>query len=145
MDTSPDTNLLLAYLASHDEPCPNCGYSLRGVREPKCPECGAAVRLATPKERSGIGVGRYALAVAALPMAIGVLFVVVGGLGLGFGYDAAKVAFGAFLMACGTGLLTLAFAWRHRSLSKSRQRLIDLLVWLLVVGAAFGLLYIILH
>lgn len=27
-------------LARRDAPCPACGYNLRGVRTPRCPECG---------------------------------------------------------------------------------------------------------
>jgi hypothetical protein len=30
------------FLAEHDVPCPRCGYNLRGLGEPLCPECGAA-------------------------------------------------------------------------------------------------------
>ncbi|MEL6396363.1 MAG: hypothetical protein AAFQ71_10230 [Planctomycetota bacterium] len=36
---------LAGWLADHDEPCPNCGYGLRGVPEPVCPECSAPIRL----------------------------------------------------------------------------------------------------
>ncbi|MEL6499418.1 MAG: hypothetical protein AAGJ54_10910 [Planctomycetota bacterium] len=35
----PDTEQLRAYLADCDVPCPGCGYNLRGVTEPVCPEC----------------------------------------------------------------------------------------------------------
>jgi hypothetical protein len=37
--------LLRAYLEHMDEPCPACGYSLRGLREEQCPECGEALYL----------------------------------------------------------------------------------------------------
>jgi hypothetical protein len=30
------------YLARHDVPCPSCGYNLRGLEKPVCPECGLA-------------------------------------------------------------------------------------------------------
>jgi hypothetical protein len=33
--------LITAYLAAHDIACNQCGYSLRGLRAPRCPECGA--------------------------------------------------------------------------------------------------------
>ena len=36
----PDADQLKAYLAERDAPCPGCGYNLRGVAEPVCPECG---------------------------------------------------------------------------------------------------------
>jgi hypothetical protein len=31
--------MLRAYLAERDEPCPNCGYNLRGLGSERCPEC----------------------------------------------------------------------------------------------------------
>jgi hypothetical protein len=33
-----------AYLVAHDAACRACGYSLRAVPGPVCPECGAALR-----------------------------------------------------------------------------------------------------
>ncbi len=35
----------LAALGMNGLPCPNCGYNLTGMRECKCPECGAAYTL----------------------------------------------------------------------------------------------------
>ncbi|MCW5776131.1 MAG: YcxB family protein [Phycisphaeraceae bacterium] len=37
--------LVVAHLADHDIPCPNCKYNLRGVGQPVCPECGRAVEM----------------------------------------------------------------------------------------------------
>lgn len=37
--------MLRTFLAEHDEPCPACGYSLRGLTGETCPECGEALRL----------------------------------------------------------------------------------------------------
>ena len=42
---SPDSDLLQAYLAGRDAPCPVCGYNLRGLDSQKCPECGARLTL----------------------------------------------------------------------------------------------------
>lgn len=30
---------LVSYLRLHDAPCPACGYNLRGLTQPVCPEC----------------------------------------------------------------------------------------------------------
>ncbi|GIK18332.1 MAG: hypothetical protein DYG93_12645 [Leptolyngbya sp. PLA2] len=37
--------MLIAFLADRDVPCPRCRYSLRGIAAPKCPECGVVLRL----------------------------------------------------------------------------------------------------
>ncbi len=46
-------DFLAEYLADHDEPCPSCRYSLRGLQGAVCPECGQAlvirVGLAEPR------------------------------------------------------------------------------------------------
>lgn len=42
---TPTPDLLRAYLAAHDEPCPRCGYNLRMLEGRNCPECGSALRL----------------------------------------------------------------------------------------------------
>lgn len=34
---------LLRYLAINDEPCPACGYNLRDIAQPRCPECGRQI------------------------------------------------------------------------------------------------------
>jgi hypothetical protein len=44
---------LIQFLATRDEPCPSCGYNLRGLTSQACPECGEAlelrVNLVTPR------------------------------------------------------------------------------------------------
>lgn len=42
---SGDVDLLHRFLATRDEPCPSCGYNLRGFRGTKCPECGDSIRI----------------------------------------------------------------------------------------------------
>lgn len=43
----PDTerDFLIAYLAERDVGCPKCSYSLRGLQEAICPECGQLIEL----------------------------------------------------------------------------------------------------
>lgn len=67
MDSS-EPDLLPAFLASQDVACPGCGYNLRGLREPRCPECGEAIALRVglvdPRQGAGIA-GLIALAAGA--------------------------------------------------------------------------------
>ncbi len=42
---APDESGLIGWLAEHEAPCPSCGYSLRGLTTPACPECAAPLRL----------------------------------------------------------------------------------------------------
>ncbi|MEO1716445.1 MAG: hypothetical protein AAFR76_04975 [Planctomycetota bacterium] len=39
----PDADQIKAYLADRDVPCPRCGYNLRGVADPTCPECAGEI------------------------------------------------------------------------------------------------------
>lgn len=56
-----DHRALVEYLAERDEPCPACGYSLRGLTGEACPECGETLRL-----RVGIVEPRVGLFVTGL-------------------------------------------------------------------------------
>jgi hypothetical protein len=40
-----DAELLKAYLADRDVPCPGCGYSLKGCASTQCPECGSGIEI----------------------------------------------------------------------------------------------------
>jgi len=40
-----ETDPLIAYLATHDAPCPECKYNLRGLRGDSCPERGFGLAL----------------------------------------------------------------------------------------------------
>lgn len=46
-----DSDLLRAYLARGDAPCPACGYNLRGVESAACPECGSGLSLSLQRRR----------------------------------------------------------------------------------------------
>jgi hypothetical protein len=41
----PTQDLLRAYLAEHEEPCPRCGYNLHALTGARCPECGDELTL----------------------------------------------------------------------------------------------------
>ena len=44
MTDGPD--FLRQFLTERDMPCPACGYNLRNLLSPRCPECGEELRLA---------------------------------------------------------------------------------------------------
>ena len=60
---------LLEFVACCDEPCPVCGYSLRGLAEPRCPECGSSLelRVGSPQLR----VGPWAVALVSFALGLG--------------------------------------------------------------------------
>ena len=61
---------ILQYLASGDAACRACGYSLRGVAAPRCPECGAGLDWSAvePRPRPPLASRAFAGAQAALFM-----------------------------------------------------------------------------
>lgn len=68
---------LLAFLAERDHPCPACGYNLRGLQNPTCPECGSPLHLTVGKRHMPV----HWLLLTMIPLAgaglLGVLFLVV--------------------------------------------------------------------
>lgn len=58
--------LLVSFLASRDVPCPACGYNLRGVRDPACPECREPLELALLGADRALGGWLLAIVVCAL-------------------------------------------------------------------------------
>lgn len=45
MDDFDATDWLPSLASERDVFCPGCGYNIRGVREPRCPECGVGLTL----------------------------------------------------------------------------------------------------
>lgn len=54
-EQAPREAALFAHLATFDEPCPKCGYSLRHLQSPQCPECGRALRLGVHTAKEPLG------------------------------------------------------------------------------------------
>lgn len=122
---------LLAHLAAHDAECPVCGYQLRGVAAPVCPECAAPLRLTVASDHTKPGPWLVALIACALALGFdAVVFLL-----LLVGVVASLVArgvpdpqalviaalFGSFALASGVALAVVlrrrrAWAlWRRRS------------------------------
>ena len=95
-DTPNDTALLLAFVRERDVECPRCGYNLRNLTQPVCPECHELLILK-------VGVRKFRLVWLILMLAPGLF---------------SAIAFGMFLTMCALhgwpnfpieGALTVAF------------------------------------
>ncbi len=68
--TEPVSDQLLRdFLAATDTACPVCGHGLRGVPEPRCPECGAPLRLGVVTTQTS--PGPWVLAICSWTLALG--------------------------------------------------------------------------
>ncbi len=81
-----DGELLIAYLSQRDVPCPACGYNLRQLQRPSCPECGRDLLLSVGVVGGLSNAWITALISALAPAAIGLPFLI--GLVIVFGYGA---------------------------------------------------------
>lgn len=124
---------LRAFLAEHDEPCPACGYNLRGLTGEACPECGEALRLRVgmvePRMKLYLG-GLVGLACGTGFDGIILLWVVYeqvwgGGVGMDLGESMPLIV---GLAVCGG-----AMAWWLRARVWIRHRSVGMR-WLLVAG-----------
>lgn len=50
-----DVDMLLAFLRERDVPCPRCGYNLRDLTQPACPECREELTLIVARREIGFG------------------------------------------------------------------------------------------
>jgi len=69
MDPAREQAALVAWLAEHDEPCPVCGYNVRGLTTSACPECAAPLRLGVTSPQHLLGP--WLLAIIACSLALG--------------------------------------------------------------------------
>ena len=61
---------LLGFLRDHAAPCPSCGYELRGLQSPTCPECGERLVLRVGAEQPRM----LLLLLSIVPGASGLIF-----------------------------------------------------------------------
>ena len=136
--------MLLEYLAGHDVPCPLCGYNLRGLAAPRCPECGREVRftvtLAEPYLRAWVGLAVATLGSAGVGLFFLLMFLPRGGFRGNPGYEAITMALLAWFWACMP--LSGLVLWLRRPfvrLDKAAQRVLAAAAWVISVGAFAGL------
>jgi hypothetical protein len=143
-----DQDFLLRFLDGRDNPCPGCGYNLRDLKSPQCPECGQgltlSLRLTEPRQgaliaglvglAAGAGLGGLLLIDAAL------MILVMRRGGGGGGLDRFIVINGLGFLVHGLGIFLWVRNWnRLRLLSEAVRRLLVILCWALPL--AFVILF----
>ena len=134
--------LLLEFLREHESPCPVCGYNLKALTRPVCPECGQELVLAVGAARLHFGWLFAAVApgffsgIAAVFVLVPIVIVTT----IGNGRPPLRfIAVDVFGWCSGVFAITLA-ANRHWFITQplARQRWWTLGIWLAHV-AALGL------
>ena len=75
---STSEQVLLDFLAKHDASCPACGYNLRMLNKPVCPECGLPIKLTVGSDSPFKRAWAIALCLSAMIAGIGVVFALLG-------------------------------------------------------------------
>jgi hypothetical protein len=131
--------LLLEFLREHESPCPVCGYNLKALTRPVCPECGQDLVLAVGAARLRFGWLFAAVApgffsgIAALFVLVPIVVVPAVGNGMA---PLRIIAVDAFGWVSGVFAIVLA-ANRLRFIAQplARQRWQVLAIWLTHVAA----------
>jgi predicted RNA-binding Zn-ribbon protein involved in translation (DUF1610 family) len=130
--------LLLEFLREHEAPCPVCGYNLKALVRPVCPECGQELVLAVGAARLRLGWLFAALAPGFFS-GIAALFVLVPIVGMTlFDGKLPPLITGVDLFGWCSGVFAIfVAAQRHRFLAQPRavQRWWALITWLVHVAA----------
>jgi hypothetical protein len=138
--------LLLEFLREHDAACPLCGYNLKSLTRPVCPECGQELVLTVGAARLRLGWLMTAVAPGFFSgiAAVFVLIPIVARLVFGDGRMSwPLVPLDLFGWCSGVFAIILA-AKRHRflALSRAAQRWWALGIWFVHV-AALGLFFLV--
>lgn len=132
--------LLLEFLRDHDAACPVCGYNVRALTKPICPECKQELVLTVGVTRLGLGWLLSAVAPGFFSgiAAFFVLIPIVGQTFWGNGRpEPLIIALDLFGWFSGIFAITLAWRWRIRflALQRKHQRWIAILIWLIHIAA----------
>lgn len=74
-EPTSDEQALLGFLADHDAPCPACGYNLRKLSQPTCPECGLPLKLSVGSDEPFKRAWAITLMLSAMVAGVGALCV----------------------------------------------------------------------
>lgn len=132
------SDALRTFLAERDEPCPNCGYNLRGLQAKACPECREelvlGVRVREPRH------GPYVTAVVGLACGAGfhvflTIIILINTLAGRGGTDRDRLGYMALIDVVLTGSLVV-FVWFRKHMAKwdARTRLsVAATAWLVTI------------
>ena len=131
--------MLLDFLQEHDAACPLCGYNVRALTRPVCPECKQELTLTVGMARLGMGWLFAALAPGFFS-GIAACFVLVPITGqLLFGNQSPPILIIALdLFGWCSGVFAILLARRRHmflALPRARQRWVALMIWAVHVGA----------
>lgn len=134
-------DMLLEFLRDNDAACPVCGYNLRALTRPICPECRQDLALTVGAKRIQLGWLIIALA-PGLFSGIAACFAAIPTTAIYF--ESGEIVWpfvGAVLFGWLSGLGTIILAlkcprMRFIAQSRARQRWIAIAIWLIHFGAA---------
>ncbi len=142
--THMQDTMLLDFLREHDANCPVCGYNLRALTRPICPECNQELVLTVGVRRLGLGLLFVALAPGFFS-GIAACFLCIPTVAIFFEDGAFIPPFvGAVLFGWLSGLFAIILAVgavrgrgriRFIAQSRNRQRWFALLIWLIHFAA----------
>jgi len=145
-DVPRDTAMLLEFLRDHDAPCPVCGYNLRALTRPVCPECRQELELTVGAKRMRLGWWIMAMvpgffsgiAAALLAVPITIVPLTEGGFA-----PWPIVVIDAFGWVSGISAVVLAArrVWFLR-MSMRRQRAIAIAIWVVHIAMFFAFLFL---
>jgi hypothetical protein len=134
------TAMLVEYLGDHDAECPLCGYNLRGLTEPRCPECGKGigftVTLAEPYLRAWVALAAASFCSAGVGLFFALLMTPRGALPVGEAERALLMAMLSWFWA--NIPLAGVVLWLRRPflrLGRAAQRTLAVAAWLISVAA----------
>lgn len=138
---TPREQYLITYLREHEDNCPLCGYNLRGLTRPVCPECGRGIVLTVGLQDTFSYAWAVALIGQALSGGMGAFLLMMYCLGEGppMHRPAERYACTMFLLALPVTGILLLVRRRFYRLPVGVQRLLALISWLLS-ASAFGAL-----
>ncbi len=138
--TIPHTQdiMLLEFLRDHDVVCPVCGYNLRALTRPVCPECRQELVLTVGVRRLGLAWLFVAIAPGFFS-GIAACFVLIPTLAILFedGVLLLPLVGGVLFGWCSGVFAIIVAVRRHRFIaqSRTRQRWFALLIWLIHFAA----------